>query len=146
MTTDVLAQVMEMAPHVGFDDGVACITTSRLTIGLRLADSGIQVTTIRGVNSVPHTTTVKAEDLIPFLGGVLVGSGVVDAPINRPHVRDGVYAAPRERWAIDFAVAHFRAELAKAEAAAATAHPTDGYSRRVAYEMRRRIDLAGVRP
>ena len=147
MTTDPLAEVLALAPHAErLDEQTVRLATSKTTLTLRVVEASVCVTTTRGGDSIPHAVYVKPKDLVAFIGGVLVGYGVVNAPINRPHERDGVYAAHSERWAIKFAVTHFRKELATIKAHAATAAPEDGYHIRAAYEMRRRIALAGEKP
>lgn len=147
MTTDPLAEVLALAPHAErLDEQAVRLVTKRVTITLRPIGDMVRVESVYGVEALNSIKDVKPSELIELIGRRFIASGTVNAPINRPHERDGVYAAPSERWAIKFAVVHWRKELAIAEANAATAAPEDGYHTRVAYEMRRRISLAGEKP
>lgn len=147
MTNDPLAEVLALAPHAErLDEHAVRLVTKRVTITLRPIGDMVRVQSVYGVEALNSIKDVKPGDLLELIGLRFIASGTVNAPINRPHERDGVYTDRGERWAIKFAVVHWRKELAVAEANAAIAAPEDGYPIRVAYEMRRRIALAGERP
>lgn len=143
MTNDVLA----FAPDAErLDEQAVRLVTKRVTITLRPIEDMVRVESVYGVEALNFIKDVKLVDLLELIGRRFIASGTVNAPINRPHERDGIYTERGERWAVKFAVVHWRKELATIEAHAATAAPEDGYHIRVAYEMRRRIALAGEKP
>lgn len=148
MTNDPLAEVLALAPDAErLDEQAVRLVTKRVTITLRPIEDMVRVESVYGVEALNSIKDVKLVDLLELIGRRFIASGTVNAPINRPHERDGVYTDQRgERWAVKFAVVHWRKELAVAEANAATAAPEDGYHIRAAYEMRRRIALAGEKP
>ncbi len=148
MRSDLLAPVLTLAPHAErLDEHTVQLVTKRVTITLRPVGDMVRVESTYGAEALNSIKDVKPEDLLELIGRRFIASGTVNAPINRPHERDGVYTEQRgEWWTVKFAVAHWRKELAAAEANAATAAPEDGYHIRVAYEMRRRISLAGENP
>lgn len=148
MRSDPLAPVLALAPHAErLDEHTVRLVTKRVTLTIQAIGDMVRVESTYGAETFNSTKDVKPADLLELIGRRFVASGTVNAPINRPHERDGVYTEQRgEWWTVKFAVAHWRKELAAAEANAATAAPEDGYHKRVAYEMRRRISLAGEKP
>ncbi len=148
MRSDPLAPVLALAPHAErLDEQAVRLVTKRVTLNIQAIGDMVRVESTYGAEALNSIKDVKPEDLLELIGRRLIASGTVNAPINRPHERDGVYTEQRgEWWTVKFAVAHWRKELAAAEANAATAAPEDGYHIRVAYEMRRRISLAGEKP
>ena len=143
-----LAEVLALAPDAKrLDEQAVRLVTKRVTITLRPVGDMVRVESVYGAETFNSTKDVKPADLLELIGRRFIASGTVNAPINRPHERDGVYTEQRgEWWTVKFAVAHWRKELAAAVAGDATAAPEHRYFERVAYEMRRRISLAGEKP